>query len=295
MSDFFSIPEQAINTFEKWSQLYVFVWDLEREHFYPYLSPQRINSSYPCCTAIQNSALDHKCTFFERKYVFERLGKHPEGVTKVCHAGLVEWCIPIFLERRIVTILYAGQHTRSPNLAVDLYDPQPTTDAVPFAGNLQLPQPVSAERTALISEGLRQLAARLTLWLIETSVMAKRPFPSPRKNDLITRRNLILNFVHEHHTEPISLQALADHLHLSHSRVSHVVREACGQSFSKLITEARIRSSLALLQHTKLPISEVAVRCGFQEPSYFFKCFKTAVGTTPRAYREHNRRLGRVS
>lgn len=295
MSDFFNIPEQAIGTFEAWSQLHIFVWDLERQHFYPYLPPLRINTSYPHCIALQNSDLADKCALFERKYVFERLGQYPEGLTKVCHAGLVEWCMPIFLERRMVTILYAGQHTRSPSLSVDLYDPQPTTDDFLFAKDLPLPELVSAERLALISEGLRQLAARLTQWLIEATAMAKRPFSPPSTSDLITRRNLILNFVHEHHTEPISLQALADHLHLSHSRVSHVVRETCGQSFSKLMTDARIRSSLELLVHTQLSVNEVAFKCGFRDPSYFFKCFKTAVGMTPRAYREHNRRLGRVS
>ncbi len=294
MSDFFDIPEQAIRAFEKWSQLHVFVWDFERQHFYPYLSPQRINTSYPHCVAIQSSELVDKCTFFERQYVLERIGEHPEGLTKVCHAGLVEWCMPIFSEQRMVTILYAGQHTRSSSLAVALYDPQPTSDELPFAIELQMPEPVTADRSDLISEGLRQLAARLSQWLGEATVIAKRPFSPHTQNSLISRRNIILNFVHEHHTEPISLHKLAAHLHLSHSRVSHVVRESCGQSFSKLITDARIRTALDLLAHTQLPVNEVALKCGFREPSYFFKCFKSAVGMTPRSYREHNKRSGRA-
>ena len=294
MEDFFSVPEKAIIAFEKWSQLRIFFWDLEQTHFYPYLPPERCNYAYPHCQILQQSDLRHKCNYFEREYVLERLGQYPEGLTKICHAGLVEWCMPIFLERRLVTILYAGQHTVAVAALVDLYDPQPASHDIPWAETLSLPRQVSPERLELIAEGLRQLAARLTLWLQEAQELMYRPARTlPIAKDLVTRRNLILNFVHEHHTRKVSLQDLAVHLNLSRSRTAHVVREACGQSLSQLIATVRLRSARGLLSNSELTVHEVAQQCGYGDASYFFKCFKADVGMTPQEYR-HQQRHGQM-
>ena len=41
-----------------------------------------------------------------------------------------------------------------------------------------------------------------------------------------------------------------------------------------------------LLRTTALPISEVALQCGFDSPSNFAQAFKRFYGVTPRAYRQ---------
>lgn len=293
MTDFFNIPETAIITFEAWSNLRVFIWDIDKIHFLPYLAPVRINFDFPHCLALRNSELHDKCIFFEQTYTFEEIGKHPEGISKVCHAGLVEWCIPIFLEHQVVSILYAGHRTAISSIPIDLTDPQPVSTNLPWDDDLHMPELVTQNEAALFMEGLRQLAARLQLWLLEAQTIVGKPPLLSRKNDLISRRNLILNFIYEKHTEQISLADLATYLHLSESRTSHVVKEACGRTFSTLLVEARIRSATTLLRHSQLSVSDVAHRCGILDSSRFFKLFKQETGVSPSAYRQQHWQLDR--
>ncbi len=293
MTDFFNIPETAIAAYEAWSHLRVFIWDIDKTHFLPYLPPIRMTLDYPHCLALRDTELHDKCIFFEQTYIFEEIGKHPEGVIKVCHANLLEWCIPIYLNHQVVSILYAGHRSAIADTPVDFHDPQPLSTNLPWAGSLQTPKRVEKSEAILLMEGLRQLAARLQLWLLEAQTITGKPSPLPRKNDLITRRNLILNFIYEKHTEQISLADLAEYLHLSQSRTSHVVKEACGQTFSTLLMETRIRSATSLLRHSQLPVSDIAYRCGILDPSRFFKLFKQETGLTPIAYRQQHWQLDR--
>ncbi len=47
----------------------------------------------------------------------------------------------------------------------------------------------------------------------------------------------------------------------------------------------RINAARSLLSNTDLKISEISIRCGFDDPYYFSRIFKKAVGLPPREYR----------
>ena len=82
------------------------------------------------------------------------------------------------------------------------------------------------------------------------------------------------------------LQDLAEVLHLSESRAGHAVKEACGETFLKLLTEARLRTAANLLHHTNLSILDVALRSGFGEISHFHRSFRERFKTSPLKYRK---------
>jgi AraC family transcriptional regulator len=47
----------------------------------------------------------------------------------------------------------------------------------------------------------------------------------------------------------------------------------------------KIEKSLALLAHLRVPLTEIAYRCGFADQSHFTRVFKSATGFTPREFR----------
>ena len=47
----------------------------------------------------------------------------------------------------------------------------------------------------------------------------------------------------------------------------------------------RINTAVSLLTNTDLDISEIALRCGFEDAYYFSRIFKKSVGLSPRGYR----------
>lgn len=75
--------------------------------------------------------------------------------------------------------------------------------------------------------------------------------------------------------------------------VSRCFRRHLKQSPSQWIAAKRVQYARQLLDTSELSISEIAYECGFENLSYFHRCFKSSTGMSPRAYRNQSgRNLG---
>ena len=83
----------------------------------------------------------------------------------------------------------------------------------------------------------------------------------------------------------VSLADLAEKLHLSQSRTSHILQKEFQKSFNKLLAEARIDRACKLLAHTPLSLYSIATACGFRNVYYFCRVFKQQTGIPPGQYR----------
>lgn len=83
-----------------------------------------------------------------------------------------------------------------------------------------------------------------------------------------------------------SLQRLADLMRLSKVRMREVFAGATGSPPMRYIMLRRIARARALLLDTELTCTEIAQRCGFQDPAYFSRTFHRVTGMQPLACRE---------
>lgn len=95
----------------------------------------------------------------------------------------------------------------------------------------------------------------------------------------------LLIFINEHYTEPLSLAVLADHFHLSEKYISRYFKEHFHISLIQYLNHQRLVQSKKLLETTELPVTEIALCCGFNNISYFIRTFKKAYGLSPLRYR----------
>lgn len=71
-------------------------------------------------------------------------------------------------------------------------------------------------------------------------------------------------------------------------RYLHLLFAESGSSFGATLIEQRLEQAKRLLADRRfaaLPVSEIAWRCGFREPSHFARRFRTRYGAAPAAYR----------
>jgi len=80
---------------------------------------------------------------------------------------------------------------------------------------------------------------------------------------------------------------LANEVGMSRSTLNRKMHELFNLTAKDFIQEARIKHACHLLRTTDLATKEVAYACGFSDPNYFSKCFKTNTGSTPTEYREN--------
>lgn len=95
-----------------------------------------------------------------------------------------------------------------------------------------------------------------------------------------------LNYIHAHECQNITLQDIADHVHLSRFYFHHLFLTATGRTPHRYLLERRIARARQLLITTEKPLSEIASDCGFSSQSYFNQVFQKEMGCTPGTYKK---------
>ncbi|WP_175991538.1 response regulator [Bacillus sp. Marseille-Q1617] len=99
-----------------------------------------------------------------------------------------------------------------------------------------------------------------------------------------------LGYIHEHFTQEMTLQHVADHIHISRNYFSILFKRFMDINFIDYVIGLRINKAKELLSHTSLKVYEVAGESGFNDVKYFSKLFKKITGHSPGDYRtEHHK------
>ena len=77
----------------------------------------------------------------------------------------------------------------------------------------------------------------------------------------------------------------ADKASLSPNYFGDLISKETGTTAQRHIQDAVIERSKQLLKETRLPVSEIAYKLGFEYPQHFSRLFKSRTGMTPNEYR----------
>ncbi len=84
---------------------------------------------------------------------------------------------------------------------------------------------------------------------------------------------------------PLQVSNLADILGVSERTLQrHLSKQ--GQSFSRIVDEARYQVASELLKNSGIKIAEIAFMAGYQNPSHFSRAFRRLAGVSPIEYRK---------
>ena len=95
----------------------------------------------------------------------------------------------------------------------------------------------------------------------------------------------ILSYVEEHYTEDISLPEMAEALSYEYHYLSRVLREDLHIGFRALVNQRRCERARELIAESDMPLSAVAMNCGFRSLRTFNRVFLAETGSTPSALR----------
>jgi AraC family transcriptional regulator of arabinose operon len=85
--------------------------------------------------------------------------------------------------------------------------------------------------------------------------------------------------------DQISVARLAADANLSPSRFAHLFRQQVGSSPAQYLRKRRMALALVLLDRTSLPVKEVMLHVGCNDPSHFARDFRRFHGFGPRERR----------
>lgn len=99
-----------------------------------------------------------------------------------------------------------------------------------------------------------------------------------------TMQNL-LKYIEIHYHEKISLDSIAKDLGFSKFYLSRIFSNKIGYQFNDYINRLRINKAQKLLSETELPVTVIALECGFESQRNFNRIFKELTALTPTKFR----------
>lgn len=124
------------------------------------------------------------------------------------------------------------------------------------------------------------------IWCDELCELILKNIHQRKKSVDVDMREQILKLVDENLEGNISLDFLADQLHIRPDAASRIFRQIMGTGYTEYIKTLKLKRAIELMEE-EYSIKEIAERLGYSTPQYFIKVFKENYGITPYQYKKN--------
>lgn len=238
----------------------------------------------PLCTLIRNS-LEGR-----RRCINCDIQHHKKAILKgkaqlyVCHAGLLDMAVPIFVQERHIATLSSGQilpkppdekNFRSFLNHISWFDCAQNDLRDAYFKSQYIPR-----------KNIKYIMKLLELFakeLCESLQKIKNLEAQLERNEFRRAKA----FVEKKFQNPsLGLSEVAAYAGLSSAHFSHIFKQSTGMSFVKLVQIKRIAKAKKMMLNSSLSITEICFACGFNSVSNFNKVFRKLEHCSPRDFRK---------
>ena len=109
-----------------------------------------------------------------------------------------------------------------------------------------------------------------------------------RQGSLVRYEDIIDDFFSLRYAEDLRIGDLAQQLGVTSRHLSRIMQQSYGCTFRQRLLEIRLYYAREYLSTTQLPISQIAIRCGFTAENAFSAAFRKSMGCTPSQFRSQH-------
>ena len=124
------------------------------------------------------------------------------------------------------------------------------------------------------------------VWLLYNNLSPTSATVSSKDLRDARRIKVMLRYIHGQFAADLTAASIAASASVSESECLRCFRSTIGTTPIQYLKQYRIQHAARLLTETKEKISDIAVKCGFLDMSYFTKVFREQMGCTPTRYRK---------
>ncbi|MBQ8309601.1 MAG: helix-turn-helix transcriptional regulator [Clostridia bacterium] len=127
-----------------------------------------------------------------------------------------------------------------------------------------------------------EIAIRLKIMELLLAILRENRYhsdlPSNQTVELVYH---IMLYIRNNYAEDIDEKKLAQSFGMSYSHFSRSFKRVAGMTFRKYLNITRIHKAEQILCTSRESITEIAMKCGYNSPSYFINVYRTITGKTP--------------
>jgi len=206
------------------------------------------------------------------------------GISYSCHAGLLDFAVPIFVDGDHVATISAGQQLSA----------QPTEKG--YQELLHRVKSLSLDKDELhrayfnspyLDEDQRQAVLDMLTFFAEYFCEMGRRLQHSHKLDKYPEVTRAKDYLQKNYRETIDFGKVASDVYLSESYFSRLFKKVEGVTFSRYLQLVRIGEAKKLLEKTDWSITRIAFDVGFANLSHFNRLFREFEECTPKNYRKN--------
>lgn len=136
-------------------------------------------------------------------------------------------------------------------------------------------------------------ALALIVQLYRSFFASECPAPAlPANNRALALIHKSIDYINENYASSLDVGDCARMVNLSYSYYAKMFRTVTGKSFTAYLIDLRLAKAHSILLATDLPVTDVALSCGYKNPAHFTAEYKRHFGVTPRQTRKIAGRTG---
>jgi len=238
----------------------------------------------PLCLAVRSTEEGRRrCSESDRQHS-ELAIKNACGMEYICHAGLVDFIVPIFSEDKLLALIVGGQilpnepnekgfvqikrHLKSLN--IDPIILKKAYFSCPFLPRDKM-------------RNVMDLFLLFSQYICEMGLRLKSIKKIGYSNAIIEDAKLYLE---QHFREQISLNDMAQYLIINPSYLSVLFTKATGINLMAYLQQIRVDEAKRLLVTTTFSATKIALSVGFGDLTHFYRVFRKFENCTPIQYRK---------
>lgn len=132
---------------------------------------------------------------------------------------------------------------------------------------------------------LLEFYACFTDYLMNSDIPSSPDRTANPKNTLVNL-NLVIDFMKTHYSEKITLDTVAQMSCLSKYYFARAFKQYTGYTYTEYLDLLRVKAAESLLKDSTIPISNIAITCGYFTVSSFNRSFLKRNGCTPTKFRQ---------
>ncbi|MDO5518407.1 MAG: AraC family transcriptional regulator [Clostridium sp.] len=194
--------------------------------------------------------------------------------------------------------LHHFSHSDHCTLLVQTFDPDYAPSYIPFLGSHIPQQPIlqniNEDFAYAVKKAHEYHVKRENASIIRSYVSVYMSFlftcihliPCEASDHQDITRQLLI-YVDKHYTAPLTLEILANEMHVTRFYISRLFTKKLHTTFPAYINRLRIEYALSLLHSSTLSISQIAYECGFESERTFFREFHKQIHMTPLQFQKN--------
>lgn len=115
-------------------------------------------------------------------------------------------------------------------------------------------------------------------------ILSEKAFEEKARS--LKRFNTVLQFLEDNYDKKISLKELADSANLSECHFCRTFKQITGKTLTDYVNKIRLEKAADILKQTDLSVTEISLKCGFDNISYFNRLFSKYYEISPTKFRK---------